>query len=83
MDGIEKKISVKNISQLNPYVKIILGFFFFVVEIYLKVELERERQREVFHLLVHSSDGCDCQSWDSLRLVARSCFQVSHLDEEA
>lgn len=82
MDGIEKKISVKNVSQLSPYVKIILGVFF-VVEIYLKVELERERQRELFHLLVHSSDGCDCQSWDSLKLVARSCFQVSHLDEEA
>lgn len=82
MDGIEKKISVKNVSQLSPYVKIILGVFF-VIEIYLKVELERERQRELFHLLVHSSDGCDCQSWDSLKLVARSCFQVSHLDEEA
>ena len=40
----------------------------------------REELEKVFHLLVHSPNGCNGQSWTVLEPGIRSFFQVYHMD---
>ena len=42
-------------------------------------DAEAEGEKEVFHLLVHSPDGCNGQSCANLKPGTRSFFQVSHV----
>lgn len=35
------------------------------------------RQREIFHPLFHSPDGCNCQGWAKLKLGTSNSIQVS------
>lgn len=64
------------IHGLLPFV----FFLFFRMHLFIwKSELQRERDKEIFYLLVHFPDGYHSCRWSRLNVGARHFIQVSHL----